>query len=322
MMLRFGTLILNLALCLGLALPAQAGGISCNRALTLETSGLLDRINRENLNFLFEDQSFDSYYQSLSWNRKRKARNLVKNQDLLNLHSARAVESLSIELAVTLFGSRTTLNRFIFESKVQREKESAILLVKEQILRRGLLKIWSDDPSPKHMTVMQRVLDGFWRLQETLPMKLIRIPYILPIHRDNQLSPELLYKVIRDGYDTHEAEATKALKSQGKIEAYNTFTRLYSAVIFGTLLVTQAQFQIQQIKIIEEQQVQQTRKILQDAQSGLPNEVIALKNQEIEKAYSSALLEFRRRWLDDPTDAEKRIILNKIVQGVRLSGTE
>jgi hypothetical protein len=156
MNLSLRTFTFTLLLGLGGLLSAEAKTIRCDAIFQPTVQDVLEKIDGENSQFLMQGKSFEVYTQSLSWFRKRKVRKLVHDLELRSFPSDQALERYTIELGTALFGAKEIVDRWIFKSPEQRLEESTFLIIKEQLLKEGLLKTWGDVYNPAKISLLKK----------------------------------------------------------------------------------------------------------------------------------------------------------------------
>ncbi|HEY1079866.1 MAG TPA: hypothetical protein VGE46_07205, partial [Bdellovibrio sp.] len=204
--------------------------------------------------FLYQEKNFYAYRETLSPARQKSLNKLLKSEVLQSAASPESVERFALELSETLFGQRDTFNQRFLTKKEQRIAESDINIMKEQILRKGLVEVWKNEADPTRVSRTKKLTDRIWTLLFskkgelfTLGSSIFHITYqakapiFLPRYFDKQVSEETLFFVIRDGYLAHKDRVRHQLKIQDHIEAYNTFRRLYQPIIMGLLFVILAE---------------------------------------------------------------------------------
>lgn len=318
MSLRIRSLILVILFSLGAVFPAEAKTYRCDAIFQPTVADVLNQVNRDNSEFLFKGPSFEEYTQSLSWLRKRKIRKLMQDLEVRSFPSEKALERRAIELGEALFGTHNNLSQWIRKSPEQRLDDSAILIIKEQLLKEGMLSTWSDVYDPKQISFLKKTLDRIWTFQHSRIGELLHLPFLLPSLKNKEVSPELMFKVIRDGFTAHAEEVRVALKQQTKIDAYNTFRKIYAPVFFGVMLIVQAQNAYQQLQDAIEQQVQQTIQALRDQRKQIEETIPLIKQQEFQKAYDASVAEFTQKWGEPPTPEEAAIIKAKIEKALNM----
>lgn len=318
MSLRIRSFILALFVSLGGVFPSEAKTYRCDAIFQPTVADVLNQLNRDHSEFLFKGPSFESYTQNLSWMRKRKLRKLVQELEVRSFTSEKAMERYSIELSAALFGTPTNLNRWVTKTSEQRFEDSTILLIKEQLLKEGLVNTWGDVHDPKQISLLKNVLDRIGTFQSSRVGEVLRLPFFLPSMKNKEVSSELMFKIIRDGFNAHAEEARIALKQQTKIDAYNTFRKVYAPVFFGVIFVVQMQNAYQQLQDVLEQQVQQTVRQLREQRQQIEEAIPQLKQQEFQRAYDATIAEFIQKWGEPPTAEEAAIIKAKIVKALNM----
>lgn len=318
MLLRIGSLILALMISLGGTFPAEAKTYRCDAIFQPTVADVLYQLNRDYSEYIFKGPSFENYTQSLSWMRKRKLRKLVQELEVRSFPSEQAVERYAIELGAILFGTHTNLSRWLTKNSEQRFEESTLLLIKEQLLKEGLLNTWADVHNPDQVTLLKKSFDRLSTFQNSRVGEILRLPWFLPSMKNQKVPPELIIKIIRDGFNAHAEEARIALKQQTRIDAYNTFRKIYAPVFFGVTFVMQMQSAYQQLQDILEQQVQQTIRELRKQRQQIEKAIPDLKQQEFQRTYDATIAEFTQKWGEPPTAEETAILKAKIEKALNM----
>lgn len=154
----------------------------------------------------------------------------------------------------------------------------------------ALLKAWPGY-SPHKTHPLEKLVKSFrWStdklatLQNSRVMSILAFPFTLPKIHNKEISDDLMHKILRDGFDAHADEIRLALRSQTKIDAYNTFKRIYSASVMGTVMVTYLMSDYDQVTEEMNRNAQHQDELL----NSLSNEIDALTEIRltiIEQAY-------------------------------------
>lgn len=322
-MYKFLNLILALILGLSISNDAQAFNflhkkIRCEAVFDSSITDVINIINAETGNFLFKTDSVKKYteeaeyYNNFSFLRKRRIRKLLTSVELRDLTSSLAVEKYSIELSSALFGERNTIDSWIISSKEQHLKDSTIYLIKEKILHDGLMKTWAIQSRPENMSKINKILDGIWRLQNSKFSQLTRLPFILPNIKNTLISKELMFKIIRDGFDAHADEAKLELKLQTQKDAYLTFRRIYAPIVMGLVLSVTMTMTYNDYRQSIDDQVNHTVAELKSQRQNLEINIPKVKQELFNQAYKQSIENFITKWGEQPTEEEALQIRNRI----------
>lgn len=300
---------------------SSAATLSCQALFTSSNvptiREVLELINKENNGFLYSKDFLQEREESLSFFKKRSLRNLLNKIDLDQIPSRQSVERYAVDLGLLLFGNRDVLDRWIKKDADQRLKDSAYDILKSQLIKDGLLKAWSDHYDPANISLKKKVLDRVWRFLNSnyfyvLPALSLQFPYFLPKFNDAKISKELMFKVIRDGYKTHEAEIIVALKSQSRRDAFNTFRRLYTPIILSVLLISQMQVSYNEHYAAIDAEVKNFTSELKQQRELIDAEVPKIKISEAQLAYEKSLQHFINIYGEKPTDVEDARMRSRI----------
>lgn len=305
-------------LSLGGMSSAKAKTIRCDAVFQPTVADVLEKVNQDNGQFLFQGKSFEEHSQNLSWMRKRKIRKLVRDLEVRSFPSEKALERYSIELGTALFGSKDVVDRWIFKSKEERLEESSIYIIKEQLLQEGLLKTWGLNHDSAQVGMIRRLLDRLASAGHSPYGQLLRLPYYLPTMKDQKIHQDLMYKVIRDGFISHSEEVRLALGKQSQIEAYNTFRKLYSPVFLGVMLITSLQHAYAELERIQDQQVQKAVQELRTQRKSILNNIDMAKQEIFQQTYDAAVAEFIQKWGEPPTPEEQVLLKAKIEKALKM----
>lgn len=308
--------ILIVILTLAASLPAVASTYRCESIFLDSLTDILLDLDRNHQGLLFQNNS-TPLPDKLSWNRKRKLRSILKNNSLNNMISEKQVIRFAAELGTVLFDKRATVDSWIFKSPEQRLNEAAVSLIQEKILRQGLLKAWPGyRPNKTH--AFDKLVKSFrWSsdklatFQNSRLMSVLAFPFTLPKIHNNQIGDDLMHRILRDGFDAHAEEIRLTLRSQTRIDAYNTFKRIYSASVMGTVMVTYLISAYDQVTEEMNKNAQHQDELLKN----LSNEIDALAEMRlaiVEQAYQDSLSEFIKVYGEAPTAEEQTILRRKI----------
>ncbi|MNS82150.1 hypothetical protein D3C72_1158850 [compost metagenome] len=317
---RLGNFLLAVLILSG-SLSAQGAQYRCQAVLRPSIAQVLASLDKDNQGFLFKND-LQSFSEGLSWNRKRKLRNILNHQFLGNAISEKEVARLATELTTILFGVRETVDNFIFKSKDQQLNDSAIGLAQEKLLRRGLIDAWGGKYSPNKTGLLSDLVMGLrWTNDKALILHTaiartpLSLPLLLPLRKNSEISDQLMRKIILDGVDKHIDEIRIALKEQSSIEAYNTVRRLYTPVLIGSVLTVGI---IIAYLIVQDEKERSFHEQL----SGLERmrdeiaKVSAAKDLIIQEAYEGARQDFIKKWGGEPTSEEAAELRQKVIKGI------
>lgn len=305
-------LLISISLSLGMLSHAGASAMKCEHVFVPTVSEIIERINLESNGFLFQKDSFQEYYQGLSWNKRRQLRHLIHSIKFEKMPSDFAVEQTAIKLSQLLFGRKENLTNYISKNQSDRQEASATALIKEKILQDGFLKTWTDYSDPASISRTSKVMDKVWKFQQSKLMNILLLPYFLPKIKDRHLPQELIFKVLRDGMKTHKDEIRVAMNAQNYIQGYNTFRRIYSPVLMSILFVVLLQDAQENYSKMVDEQVNQFVEDLRKQKEFLESKIPDAKKEEAQAAYNRVVEDFITKWGEPPTDAESAKIKSDI----------
>lgn len=297
---------------------AEARALKCDGIFQPTVKDIIEKVNEEYGQFLFQGKSFEEFSQNLSWRRKRKVRKLIQDLEIRSFPSEKALDRYVVELGIALFGQKEIVDRWLFKTEDRRLEDSTILLIKEQLLKEGLLRTWGDVYNPAQVGVIKKNLDRIWTLQNSRIGELLRLPFMLPALKNQEISKELMYKIIRDGFNAHAEEVRLALKHQNKIEAYNTFRKLYGPIFMGVVFITQILQAYDERERAQEQAVEQTIQNLREQRETIKTSAPLVKQEILNEAYKAAEAEFIQKWGEPPTLEEQAILKAKIEKALNM----
>lgn len=324
------TLSLFLSLSLCSPLTAKASSLQCRSVFVTTVSDVIVGLNQETSRFLFQGKSFDQFSKTLSWNQKRILRKILNSSVLQRGASPEAVERYALELSTVLFGKREIADNWLLKNKEQRLENSAVLLLREQILRDGLVNVWKTEHDPATVSKLTKLTDKMWTLMFSKPGEIVtlfsgivgatagRPPIFLPKFFDKKISPDLQFKILRDGFNTHKEEVRIALNHQTHIEAYNTFRRLYQPIIMAVFFIVMAQESYETYQQFINNEVDTLISDLKNKREFFEKGIPELKNEQAQMVFEQALIEFQNKWGEAPTDSEKIILRNRIERSLGL----
>ncbi|WP_374028821.1 hypothetical protein [Bdellovibrio bacteriovorus] len=298
------------------SLTAQAKAPRCESIFFPTVRDVLEQVDKDNNLFLFKGTSSEAYIKDFSWIRKRKIRKILENTDIQTLTSEKAVERYAIELGSVLFGKTDSILRWTKNPKETRLEESTVILIKEKLLQDGLVQTWSTIRDPRDVTAFRKGLDKVAAFTHSKTFELLRFPFALPSLKNSEIPPALMFKIVRDGFKAHAEEARIALKSQTKIDAYNTFRKVYSSVFFSIVMIFNIQTGYEQMTALHQQQVDTVIHQIKESRNIMESMVEQLKKEQFEEAYRGAEADFIQKWGEPPTAAEKQILRAKIAEAL------
>ncbi|WP_413289093.1 hypothetical protein [Bdellovibrio sp. HCB337] len=304
--------------CLSSSFVAHAKAPRCEAVFQPNVAQIIERVNQENGQYLFQGKSFEEFSESLSWLRKRKIRKLVQDIDVTSFTSEKALERHSIELGMALFGKKNVVDRWLFQSREARLEETTIIMIRDQLLNEGLLKTWGENSNLVQAGILKKASDRISNILHSRYGQLVLLPYFLPGIRDNKISPELMAKVIRDGVPAHIEEVRVALGRQDHIDAYNTFRKLYTPIFIGVTMISHLQAAYAELERQQELQAKEAIRQLREQRESILQNIDAAKQEIIQQAYETAEAEFIQKWGEPPTPEEKIQLKAKIEKALGL----
>ncbi|MFS4458009.1 hypothetical protein [Bdellovibrio sp. HCB2-146] len=291
---------------------AEARAMRCEGLFEDSLQKVFEELDAQSEGRLFRGKGLEDFTNELSWNRRRKLRKYLQKVSISQIPSAKALENEVLTLGDILFGRLDIADRWILKSSEQREAQSAEVLAKRDLIRDGLTKMWADSHNPENIGRLKKVLDGIWRFQNSRVGSVLSLPVFLPKMKDQEIPHDLMYKIIRDGFEAHAEEARIHLNKQSKIEAYNTFRRLWTPVFLGIVFTVMYQNAYEEVE-------QKQQKQVDDVVSGLRALKAFLNGRKdaiLEEAWQETRAEFIAKWGEPPTPEEEAILKAQIEREV------
>lgn len=297
---------------------AKAEALRCESVFVPTVMEVITQVDQDHNHFLLQGRSLEDLTSDFSWLRKRKLRKILNSVEIEKFPSENAIDRYVAELGTVLFGSKTDVTSLFKKSKDQRLEDSTVKIIQEKLLNDGLRGTWGDVAHVQNTKLMQRMLDKIWTFQNGRIGQLTGLPLVLPAMRNMEVPPELMFKIIRDGYKVHAEEARIALKKQSSIDAYNTFKKVYrpiAAVIMFTFMIHTG---LENYHNMIDKQVETTVSQLQESRKAIDQIGSGQMKSEIYKAaVDSAIQDFVSKWGEQPTPAERTQIEAKIQAGLQ-----
>lgn len=298
----------------------QAKSVKCEAIFAPTVVEIIQKLDRENNQFLLNGQDVHEYSKDFSWLRKRKLRKLILSYDIKSIRSESSLNRYVVDLGAVLFGPESNLISIFKNSKDERLEKATTKIIQEKILNDGLLRAWNESRDGSSAKLASKVLDKVSAILNSRLLQLIGFPLTLPEIRNEKISNELMYKIIRDGYREHAEEARLELRQQNNIDAYNAFRKAYQPTVMAILLVAMAHTGYENYNKMIQDQVDSAVVQFQEARSSLNESVIIeLKTEIYRSAVDEAIKDFIVKWKDEPTPEEIKLIEEKISSGLKLT---
>lgn len=295
---------------------AGAAATVCSTQFVPSLWQTIESINRNNQGFLTETIPLSEFGANLSWTKKRQLRKILNDRSLAKLTLAGSVERKATELAILLFGRKNVVDQFVFKNSDQRLQDSTLYKTKETLLREGLIDYWNKNHEIGNSTALRRAFERFTLIRHNQMFELLGFPFRLPHLNDQNLPPRLILNIVRDGFEAHAKEAAHYLNWQNKIDAYNSFRRLYSPLVFGIILTFTSFVAFQNIEQIHQTQVDEVLTQIRSTQKNLDVLVSDAKQAEFDQALREAIANFETKWGESPTPSERQIIQDRIANAL------
>jgi hypothetical protein len=295
---------------------AETRPLRCESVFALSLTEHLNRLDSDFKKIFPEQPDTHELASRLSWWNKRKLRNLLNNFDILNVTSERALERKVLEISDLLMGSRDQLDRWVFKNSEHRNLEVISAGFREAILKKGLREAWQLHYDPRNITVIGKASDRIISIFESKLFDLAMLPWMLPRVHSQKTPSDLVLKVLRDGFDAHQSEIQRFVGAQSRVDAYQTFRKLYGPVVMGVALVLKIYVAYEIIEIEKNRVVAEALKNFEEQQDSLPKAIHEARAQIFNQAYQDALKEFRQKWGENPTTEEESAIKKKLTKGL------
>lgn len=215
-------------------------------------------LNGQNHNFLNLPDYSEGTYLLLNSDHQKKFKSLKAHLNSLNLRR-KYTENQKADWAL---GAVEKIGEIVSENSHLRKRAQA------ELLKNGLNDFLSSNPSSDGWSSESLFLSRrlFENLFDNFVTRWAGVPLVLPNLRYKELGPDLLKKILFEGYDQNEEAVMKALKETNRIAAYNRFSRSYSKFIFLAALAVVPAYSYFSIEKSMEQNSQAVIVQVQEAQ--------------------------------------------------------
>lgn len=297
---------------------AKAEALRCESVFVPTVMEVITQLDKDHNQFLLQGRSFEDLTSDFSWLRKRRLRKILNSVEIEKFPSENAIDRYVAELGTVLFGSKTDVTALFKKSKDERLEDSTVKIIQEKLLSEGLRGTWGDVANVQNTKLMQRLLDKIWTFQNGRIGQLTGLPLVLPAMRNMEIPPELMFKIIRDGYKAHAEEARIALRKQTSIDAYNTFKKVYRPVATIIMFTFMIHTGLESYHNMIDKEVDTTVSQLQESRKAIDQIGSGQMKSEIYKAaVDSAITDFVAKWGEQPTASERAQIEAKIQAGLK-----
>lgn len=195
-----------------------------------------------------------------------------------------------------LYGSTHSWRNYLLVAKEERNRNRALNLTREVILRQGLNGLLAQEPARTELSLREKSIIQIEKVRSSQFYNWIRVPLSLPKLNAPAVSEELLWATVKDGYLAHEGEWQTALAARNSVDAYEAFRSAYEPIAL-VLFVVIFYFQM---RGNTDQKVQKSMATLMDAKldeiDELSDDVIDIGKVGIEKERIATLNRYRQAY--------------------------
>ncbi|AZZ36959.1 hypothetical protein CIK05_09190 [Bdellovibrio sp. qaytius] len=301
------------ALLLITTLSAEAS-FQCLDLFKKPAAEILEDINNENSNFLYQENISDNFAQSSLIKQKY---NLYKLKKMFKELDKQGQKFDQHDLAIFVY----ELDKLAFANSISDKSElnkkltysdkKTLSDVRRRLLMDGISKYL---PIPKSNT-------GFWRkffyyFSEAFSVKYLRwttAQLWMPKLYGPQIPLELAKKIALDGLEAHQKEVEKYIPSVNRKAYFNAFSKTYNILIvtslFTVLPYLTHDFYVEQMKIGEQAAVQMLNPIVESTREMANTDYILQKEEMTLEIYAQKFTEKHGR---APTDQELNLVRERL----------
>jgi hypothetical protein len=251
-----------------------------------------------------------------------KLKKLAKHLESLDLSSKVSreyIEDFSADLYIILKGPPISLLDYFTRNKSRQMVKRLHRTVQEDMLIMGLKGILERIPEKESYTRLENANYMIERFFHSKKWKYFVVPYDLPWFERLNVSEDLLKKILVDGLDKHNSELIEHLKSQGKIDHYERFRKVYRPIAFSVgFMFYYSKFNRtlnEDLKSNQEEEKQKMLKSFDDIASLIEeksNQMITDDKSLKDEQFGRILNDFRIQYGVDPTESEINDLKSKI----------
>jgi hypothetical protein len=251
-----------------------------------------------------------------------KLKKLAKHLESLDLSSKVSreyIEDFSADLYIILKGPPISLLDYFTRNKSRQMVKRLHRAVQEDMLIMGLKGIIERIPEKESYTRLENANYMIERFFHSKKWKYFVVPYDLPWFERLNVPEELLQKILVDGLDKHNSELIEHLKSQGKIDHYERFRKVYRPIAFSVgFMFYYSKFNNslnEDLKSNQEEEKQKMLKSFEELASLIEeksNQMITDDKSLKDEQFGRVLNDFRIQYGVDPTESEINDLKSKI----------
>lgn len=259
-------------------------------------------------------------YESLGWYRARKLRALL-GAEMGRFPSERALMVHIHSMSTLLFGQRNQVQYWLKTNKDQRQQDRIVEALRQTLLNEGLSGYWRSEFNSKNISWAHRQWDRVEGVFSHRYAQILRLPFLLPNIQGKALPKKLVMKIAKEGLDKHWQEAQSFLKTQSRIETYQTVQRYYFPSVLGVVFAYHfylAFEDLQMQKAMAEKAAKDFQQTIGEV-SGVVEGVQSIIQEIYMEAFEAALDEFVLVYGEDPTTAEYEELKIRVAQDIGIS---
>lgn len=300
-----------------------SGDMAKQNPITIEQKmALIEVINEKTMIALKGQNSpLTDEIEKLSALKLRKLAKHLESLDLSSKQSREFIEEFSADLFVILKGPPISLTDYFTRDKSKQMTKRLFRTVQEDILSMGLKGMIDRIPEKNSYTKLENAEHLIQKFILSKRWKYFVMPYDLPWFERLSVPDELLQKILRDGLDAHNAELIEHLKSQGKIDHYERFRKVYRPIAFSVgFMFYYTKFNSaldEDLKNNQEEEKQNLLKSFEDLATQIEvkskqtvTDEQTLKNEQYERLLSN----YREQYGENPSAEEIKELKDKIFQ--------
>jgi hypothetical protein len=237
----------------------------------------------------------------------RKLRQLKKRLDQVDLAEVSSVQELR-RLLNEVTQLRWKINSPSSQAEIQEQ------LIQDAILREGIVRVWlSEFQGIREPSFFKTWQEKISLVFEHPFIQVMMLPWVLPKIRNEQISIELLEKIMLEGLDPFLPELAAIAKKEGRIQSYQKVRAYYTPLVLSIAFALHFYLTKQELEKETEAQFDAILEALMRQSDQLEQELPKLDSKIVESAIAEALKDFERHWGEPPTEEEK----SKIAEGIR-----
>lgn len=241
----------------------------------------------------------------------RKLAKHLQSLDLSSKVSREYIEDFSADLYIILKGPPISLLDYFTRNKSKQMVKRLHRTVQEDMLIMGLKGMIERIPEKDSYSRLENANYMIERFFHSKKWKYFVIPYDLPWFERLNIPEDLLKKILVDGLNSHNNELIEHLKTQGKIDHYERFRKVYRPVAFSVgFMFYYSKFNEKLNDDLKSNQEEEKQKMLQSFED-LANQIeeksaqIATDKKTLQdEQFARVLSDFREQYGEEPSETE------------------